>query len=349
MMQRRRVSVVVGLLLSALTYFAFAEEPVGSQPVTAAVSDVPQDSGGGSVEASPNSRNGVWITAGAVWRGGMKVKSSGAGNPASVGNPNEYANRTYDDGYVNQDPGTGNPLSPDPNTTWFWGYDNASQYDAGAEALSFHKGGKLDEDMSGYGFEIAFGVPVIEMKDEKKFGMDLCMGFQMIFADAETQDITDIYDTTGAAIPGAPHRGTYNGPFDVPPASGTLIPNQPTGRITTPLKVDTEIYELWMGPQLFYKPCDRISLHLTPKISANYISVDVNRSAGYSEGSEGEFLPGAGLVGGLDVDLTDNLFLRVWGGYEWVSNEVDVRLQPAGTVSVDVSGYTAGASIGIRF
>src|SRR6056297_1015630 len=95
---------------------------------------------------------GAWISAGPVWRSGMDVDTSGGGAAGSAGSASDYADRTYDDGYVKQDPGTGNPVSIDPNTTWNWGYDNASQYDAGANALSFHRAGTLDKGMSGNGF-----------------------------------------------------------------------------------------------------------------------------------------------------------------------------------------------------
>jgi len=51
---------------------------------------------------------------------------------------------------------------------------------------------------------------------------------------------------------------------------------------------------------------------------------------------------------GADIEFQNGMFAGVWGGYEWVSEEVDVQVGP-NTVSVDASGYTAGAVIGYRF
>lgn len=294
---------------------------------------------------------GNWIQVGPAYRGGMRVKSSRFGDPGTVGPQNQYADRTYDDGYVNIDPGTGNPAAINPNTTWFWGYDHAGQYNAAAETLSFHRSGRLNETMSGYGLEVVFGTPLIV--PENRFGMDGCIGIQFLRASARTHDLTDVYDTTGIAIPAAGHQGTYDGPFDVPPAPGVLIPNLPDARIRSALKVDVDIFELWVGPKLYITTGEKLSLHLTPKVSANYVMVDVNRSgafkrAGYTDGSKADFLFGAGVIGGADIEIGKGYFISLWGGYEWVHDTVDVSVSP-GRVSVDVSGYTVGAAVGYRF
>lgn len=364
MMQSRRIGMV-GLVLVFFSGLVFSDDAetavmkafddLNAATPRAADSEASLESGGGERKLE----GGVWFSAGPVWRSGMDVSTSGGGNPASVGDAGSYADRTYDDGYVNQDPGTGNPASIDPNTTWFWGYDNAGQYNAGADTLSFHRAGKLDKDMSGQGIELILGLPLTQKDSSEKrsFGMDLCLGFQFIQADARSSDITDVYSTAGTDIAGnapAPHRGTYDGPFDVPPASGVVIPNLPTQRIATQLKVDTDIYELWLGPKLVVDAADWISFYVTPKLSMNYVDVDISRSsafanAGYSSGGgNGDFLFGAGAVGGVDIELAKGFFLNLWGGYEWVQDSVDTRLD-GNTVSVNVSGYTAGASVGIRF
>lgn len=53
-------------------------------------------------------------------------------------NPDGYANRTFDDGFVNMDAGTADPASIFPGLTWFWGYDDPNQYDSANDTLSFH-------------------------------------------------------------------------------------------------------------------------------------------------------------------------------------------------------------------
>ena len=121
-----------------------------------------------------------WISAGPAARGGMRIEASGSSRvqelglraardfsrapraedfretgrssrleeslvsqtPApAIGDLGAYADRTYDDGYVYIDPGTADPGSLAPGLTWFWGYDDAGQYDAGANTLELHARG----------------------------------------------------------------------------------------------------------------------------------------------------------------------------------------------------------------
>ena len=97
-----------------------------------------------------------WVKGGPVIRGGMSVDVKGSSysqtlgqhavasaleDPSGIGTTGAYADRTYDNGYVGLSPSTGNPAAIDPNTTWNWGYDNASQYDAAGGQLSFSKQG----------------------------------------------------------------------------------------------------------------------------------------------------------------------------------------------------------------
>jgi hypothetical protein len=318
-------------------------------------------------------------------------------SPAGVGSAGSFADRTYDDGYVRRDPGTGIPSSIDPDVTWYWGYDNGGQYNAGAETLTFHRTGTegyqktldaaldADDTMAGYGAELVAGLP---LKDGT-FSLALCLGLQGIFAadaalDGSTHeegvgrlDVQDTYDVSGVSIPSAGFRGTYDGPFGTPPViPSPVIPNRPTSRSSSltdmkwsarnaiSMDAKTDLLELWLGPRLALQASDRIAVNVTPKVSVNYVDVSVDRSESFvatdgagrsatldswtDSGSETEFIFGAGATAGVDVEITDHLFAGIWGGYEWVSDEVDVTVGP-NTVSVDASGYTAGAAAGYRF
>jgi hypothetical protein len=332
----------------------------------------------------------------------------------------QYGNRTFDDGYVNMDAGTGNPNSIDPTVTWYWGYENGNQYNAGADTLAFHRdtvetgSGRIvslttlrdepanfDDTFSGWGAELVVGYPITT---KGKIKIDICGGLAGIWgADAsmggstfaeQVQDdrydvsdhITDTYsyDTTGVTIPAAPHQGTYDGPFDNPPViPSPTIPNRPssatrntdrdTSRTSSTtwsaqnhinIDADTDLYELWLGPRIGLAAGERFSLYVTPKVSMNYVDVSVDRSETFvatsadgssatlnswsDSGSESKFIFGTGVTAGADVDIGKGLFVGIWGGYEWVSDEVDVKVGP-NTVSVDASGYTAGAEAGYRF
>ena len=69
---------------------------------------------------------------------------SSLGSDPVVGPVDNFADRTYDDGYVKIDPGTTFPTTFLPGLTWFWGYDNASQYDPAAHTLTFSVIGTTD-------------------------------------------------------------------------------------------------------------------------------------------------------------------------------------------------------------
>ena len=351
------------------------------------------------------------MRAGPVYRGSMATDASGSSHvqnqgvyaegalrsPSGVGSTGSYADRTYGDGYVRRDQGTGNPSSIDLSVTWYWGYDNSSQYDSGADTLTFHSSGSqgyqevlntslsADDTMAGYGAEIVGGMPL----KRGSLNIDLCLGLQGIFGAEATLggttyeegvgrlDITDTYDVSGISIPSAGHRGTYDGPFDTPPViPSPTIPNRPASRSSTlrdtqwsarnhiNMEVDTDLYELWLGPRLALQANERLALHVTPKVSATYVDASVDRTetfvATYADGSsatlnswsdsgsESKFVFGAGVAAGADLEFENGMFAGLWGGYEWVSEDVDVQVGP-NTVSVDASGYTAGAVIGYRF
>jgi hypothetical protein len=57
---------------------------------------------------------------------------------------------------------------------------------------------------------------------------------------------------------------------------------------------------------------------------------------------------GFGLTGGANLDLGKGWFTGVFGGYEWVMENVDLAIGP-NRVSVDASGWTAGLAFGRSF
>jgi hypothetical protein len=199
-----------------------------------------------------------------------------------------------------------------------------------------------------------------------------------------------VYNTSGVAIPSVPHQGTYDGPFDEPAViPSPVIPNLPassqrdtrrSGSVVRDLRVvssanwsarnhinfdiEADIYELWFGPRIGFPVNDRFTFHITPKVSLNYVDVNVSRSesfvASYADGStatlnswsdqtdKSEWIFGAGLTVDADVQFGNGYFAGLWGGYEWVSDDVEVEVGP-NQVSVDVSGYTVGLLGGKKF
>ncbi|MDD8044375.1 MAG: hypothetical protein PHC78_11495, partial [Verrucomicrobiota bacterium] len=133
------------------------------------------------INEKPNQQNRWGIRLGAQYRWGMNVGISSGGNsrahslesvtkkyPPGIGNAKAYGNRTYDDGFVNVDAGTEFPGTVIHGLTWYWGYDNPSQYDGSREMLNFRKAGGeryykkeisndvlgIDKDIDSPGFSI---------------------------------------------------------------------------------------------------------------------------------------------------------------------------------------------------
>lgn len=145
--------------------------------------------------------------------------------PSGVGDPNSYANRTYANGYVNLDPGTGNPNSLNPNTTWNWGYNNSlnyNPYNAGAQTLTLqatgapgyttlqNSGASGSDDLLGAGFQAVVGRTLLQ---HGRWSVDLFFRLQCAWSgddrintstygeEVRQNTVTDTYDTSqiGAA------------------------------------------------------------------------------------------------------------------------------------------------------
>lgn len=256
----------------------------------------------------------AWFTLGPVIRGGMKMRVSGSSYANQtgldgLGNPRAYGNRNYDNGYVRTDSSEGGGI--EPNTTWNWGYNEAStagQYDAAAGTLafqsqdvpyytSFASGSSENEDLMGAGLQIQGGLPMVE---NGRWSLDLVVGFSAFWnldsrhrINASMVNVADTYDVAGINSPAFAnlgHRGTYNGPFDpvaTPPY--TTIPNLPSRalspsavvpatRSSISLDVDQNLYQLKLGPQLGLQAGQRLALVLSPAFSLTLADVDVKRS-----------------------------------------------------------------------
>ncbi|MBN1269749.1 MAG: hypothetical protein JXB04_09190, partial [Kiritimatiellae bacterium] len=186
----------------------------------------------------------------------------------------------------------------------------------------------------------------------------------------ERYRVTDVYDVgydlaTTVAFP-PPWEGDFGGP-------NPLIDNMPsdrkrkvTARTTweaenrVDVDVESDLYELWFGPRLAMLLWKKISAYFIPSISATRVEMDAKRTeefvAVYSDGRtqtlsrweddecEGEWLFGAGVQAGAEVDLGSGWFAGIFGGYDWV-DEVEMDIGP-NTVTLDPSGYTVGIEIG---
>lgn len=170
-------------------------------------------------------------------------------------NPGEYADRSFDDGFVFIDPST----VDFGGDTWFWGYESAGQYDPVADTLSLHLNGitcgegwdevvrvdttrdeavDLSDRLDGSGLAVSVDW-LLRQGDRHRVllqfgclwldGIDYHAGAEP-YAERITEeryeagekiaDVTYVYDLMGVIPPPAPYAGTYEGP-------GPLLPNLP--------------------------------------------------------------------------------------------------------------------------
>jgi hypothetical protein len=306
-----------------------------------------------------------------------------------LGNPNAYDDRTYDDGYVRRDSSQGGGINPNTTWNWGYNNNSTlDQYDPVAGTLAFHSqgvprysalaeggnGGK--DDMLGGGLRFQAGLSI---KNNDRWSVDIVFSFQGIWSDgkyrenARLMDITDTYNVAGINSPAfndLNHRGTYDGPFDpaaTPPY--TVIPNLPT-RVYTPsalipaaqshisFNVDSGLYQLSLGPQIGLKASQRLRLIALPTVSLNIVDVDVRRSETFAYGGivqswsdhsdKTKVRVGLGITAGSNIDLGKGWYTGVFGGYEWVPDKTRINIGP-NTVSLDASGWVAGAILGYQF
>lgn len=162
--------------------------------------------------------------------------------------------RFYNDGYVRQDAGT-----PTDGSTWFWGYDNASQVQGSNlvyQATGFQSirrdnittgAGALSRDsLRDTGIELRADLltpwKLGPFRVGGMIGLGIVSADQSIrfsnhntsqFRDDYRLDYVDSHALGGVIPPQAPYSGTITGP-------GPLIPNAPASRGLTPVLLSTD-------------------------------------------------------------------------------------------------------------
>ncbi|RME92417.1 MAG: hypothetical protein D6766_10090 [Verrucomicrobia bacterium] len=182
-----------------------------------------------------------------------------AARPASAADPGPNINgvpRTYDNGFVGVD-SSGNA----GGRTWYWGYQDAAQYDPAFGTLTYqatvNTGNDLthteDADPQG-GFSLGY-TRSLGHTGRVSWGVSLIGGWMAIDArdavsvSSQEGTITDLYTLGSVVPPTAPYSGTVNGP-------GPAIPDRPTYRVSAVDPVDRsinrklngDIWNLQLGP-----------------------------------------------------------------------------------------------------
>jgi hypothetical protein len=246
--------------------------------------------------------------------GSLLVPGSAAGSGQLTPNGDLY---NYDDGYVLTD-STGNFLG----LTTYWGYDNASQYNAGADTIAFHNntapGIQSDESKPYPGVELTYDRQFggNENWHGIRYGLEGAINYLRIsFQDnnafgATVTTVTSVYQLPGTTPPAAPFQGTFDGS----PGGYSLIGATPISTSTAVIpgatllaqdKFDGNLWGLRLGPYVDFPVTDNLSLHLSAGLAVGLL---------YDQASwqESITVPGVGTTtgsgNGSDFDV-------LWGGY----------------------------------
>jgi hypothetical protein len=194
---------------------------------------------------------------------------------------NNTANGIYDDGYVRPD------QSGDPNYTGYWGYNNASQYNAANNTLAFHgtssysTSGNSKEDGSVFaGMELAYGDNIWYWK-HARVGWELGFGLLPInitdkqSMGATVNQTTYTFNTGGITIPGAPYQGGPSGQGEpIISTAYTTTNSSSPGIVTGTQTLDVMLYTVRLGPTFYWDLGDYVGMSLGAGPAVGVVSGD---------------------------------------------------------------------------
>ena len=182
---------------------------------------------------------------------------------------NNAANGIFNDGYVRAD----QTINPGGYTS-YWGYNNASQYNAAAQTLTMHSttsyaatgNSKVDAGPSP-GFEMAYGGNLWYWR-EARIGWELGFGLVPIsLTDNSTLPATVnqnsyTYSTGGIVVPGAPYQGGPSGlgPLLSDSYASSPIQSSTAGIVTGSRTLDVTLYTLRLGPSFYWDLSPKVSM-----------------------------------------------------------------------------------------
>ena len=262
------------------------------------------------------------------------------------------ASGVYDDGYVLPDR-TG---SSDGYTT-YWGYQNASQYNASAQTLTMHSttsyqtssGASRDEGGPFPGFELDYGGSLFHW-DNFRLGWDL--GFDLLPMDiSDNQTLTANVNQTAysfstsqlTVVPGPGYQGSYNGPGPLLPTSSVSTPSTSVGTVSGSRSLDSIVYAIRLGPTFYWDFAKNWSASLGAGpalgvVSAEYKYNEVITTASSSARNNGSF-------SGMDVVFGGNVNATLLYHTEYKARPVDLYISaqymPLGSADFSQGGRDA--------
>jgi hypothetical protein len=304
------------------------------------------------------------------------------GNSAGPATPG--TNHEYQDGYNRVD-SQGNNHSDQgfPNTTTYWGYQNASQWNHNNNTVEMHSSfvkpfTDSNNDDARHGFQILYE-RIICNHDKWYWGVEAGFGFTKIDV-TETQiepvmQMTDAYAIPadplfgGHSIPAAPYQGPYSGDLgssllsDVP--IRTFAPDPNYGPAFSTRHLDANVWRVHLGPKLHIPLHRRLEFEVSGGLAIGVVDSQFSFSdqafVSSGSGSGGSQPPiiqrGNGdklgtLVGGY---ISGNLVYPLWpdskifAGGQW--EDLGTYRHSVGThlAEVDFTGavsFSVGLSLG---
>ena len=269
------------------------------------------------------------------------------GATGATGTPG--VDHVYDDGYVKVD-ATGNAQG----YTSFWGYQSASQYDAGSQTLTFHSatsytGSSSSDKNAGpfVGVEAAYGTDLFNW-DTVHLGWEVGAGLTPILIhDSLSTPVTVnqslfSFNTGGIVMPTAPYNGGSSGLgptiHDVATAQGNVVS---AGTITGTRSLDVVLYTAKLGPTLYWDATRYVGFRaaggpVVGLVSGNYkFDEKITSAGGAVASSAGEIgmskaVYGGYVEGAVLVHLIDNGDIYLSG-----------QFMPLGSTSVSGGGRSA--------
>ncbi len=279
--------------------------------------------------------------------------SFSSGTPLSSGRHTSHGDPyNYDNGYVLPDI-SGNF----GGQTWYWGYDNASQVNSGANTISFNRtvatglpSQSSGNDSLSVGAELAndYELGVKEDWHHLRYGLEAAVNFMPVEFNsggahsATLSQQTDTYGyTPGTTPPTPPYSGGFGGPgfvINSSPASSTttLIPG---ATFLAQQHFEANLWGLRLGPYAELPVSEKLDLFLTGGLAVGLLDSE-------AAWKETLTLPGGGgsvtvKGGGRDTALLWGWYLGLNAAYSFTDRwgvEAGAQFQSLGTYDHNFGG-----------
>lgn len=200
---------------------------------------------------------GLNLSAEFSMQGQFGVGGSAPGAPGVSG-----VDHLYDDGFVRVD-----RFGNTGGYTSYWGYLDASQYDANTGQLTMHAarsfdygGSTIEADDEPYlGVDLAYGV-ALKRWGKLRLGVELGLSWLPVkIEDTRALDVAFVrtvhqFDTAGILMPDAPYNGSSNGLGPTIRDVATALPDDTgAGQITGSRELDVNVFNVRLGPTLEWR------------------------------------------------------------------------------------------------